>query len=134
MSGGSSRRYPPELRERAVRIVAEISDHHDSEWGAISEVARLLGVGCAETVRKWVRRHRPGQGLPTSPLSPTPRLAGFWVGGSLPRWPPRWSSMRSSRPSGPVNKRVLDLKDVVRHTDRGSQPGFGGRCNTACLD
>jgi transposase-like protein len=43
MSGGSSRRYPPELRERAVRMVAEISDQHDSEWAAISEVARLLG-------------------------------------------------------------------------------------------
>ena len=56
MSGGSSRRYPPELRERAVRMFAEISDQHDSEWAAISEVARLLGVGCAETVRKWVRQ------------------------------------------------------------------------------
>jgi transposase len=56
MSGGSSRRYPPELRERAVRIVAEISDQHESEWAAISEVARLLRVGCAETVRKWVRQ------------------------------------------------------------------------------
>jgi transposase-like protein len=51
MSGGSSRRYPPELRERAVRMVAEISDQHDSEWAAISEVARLLGVGTAET---WI--------------------------------------------------------------------------------
>ncbi|KAQ05161.1 hypothetical protein P478_01540, partial [Mycobacterium tuberculosis TKK_03_0036] len=48
MSGGSSRRYPPELRERAVRMVAEIRGQHDSEWAAISEVARLLGVGCAE--------------------------------------------------------------------------------------
>jgi transposase len=56
MSGGSSRRYPPELRERAVRMVAEIGDQHGSEWAAISEVARLLGVGCAETVRKWVRQ------------------------------------------------------------------------------
>jgi transposase len=56
MSGGSSRRYPPELRERAVRMVAEISGQHESEWAAISEVARLLGVGCAETVRKWVRQ------------------------------------------------------------------------------
>jgi transposase len=37
-------------------MVAEISDQHDSEWAAISEVARLLGVGCAETVRKWVRQ------------------------------------------------------------------------------
>ncbi len=42
MSGGSSRRYPPELRERAVRMVAEIRGQHDSEWAAISEVARLL--------------------------------------------------------------------------------------------
>ena len=58
MSGGSSRRYPPELRERAVRMVAEISAQYSSEWAAISEVARLLGVGCAETVRKWVARAR----------------------------------------------------------------------------
>ena len=56
MAGVSSRKYPPELRERAVRMVAEISNQHDSEWSAISEVARLLGVGCAETVRKWVRQ------------------------------------------------------------------------------
>ena len=56
MRGGSSRRYPPELRARAVRMVAEISDQHESEWAAISEVARLLGVGSAETVRKWVRQ------------------------------------------------------------------------------
>lgn len=56
MSGRTSRRYPPELRERAVRMVVEVSDRHDSEWAAISEVARLLGVGTAETVRKWVRQ------------------------------------------------------------------------------
>jgi len=62
MPGGSSRRYPPELREWAVRMVAEISAQHDSEWAAISEVARLLGVGCAETVRKWVRQGRVDSG------------------------------------------------------------------------
>ena len=37
-------------------MVTEISAQHDSEWAAISEVARLLGVGTAETVRKWVRQ------------------------------------------------------------------------------
>ena len=37
MSGGSSRRYPPELRERAVRMVAEIrADQHGSEWAGRS--------------------------------------------------------------------------------------------------
>jgi hypothetical protein len=29
----------PELRERAVRMVAEVNDQHGSEWAAISEVA-----------------------------------------------------------------------------------------------
>ena len=43
-------------------MVAEISDQHDSEWAAISEVARLLGVGCAETVRKWVRQAQVDDG------------------------------------------------------------------------
>ena len=69
MSGGSSRRYPPELRERAVRMVAEISDQHDSEWAAIGEVARLLGVGTAETVRKWVRQAQIDAGSRPGPTT-----------------------------------------------------------------
>jgi transposase len=56
MSGNASRRYPPELRERAVRMVAEVRGDHDSEWAAIGKVAQLLGVTSAETVRQWVRR------------------------------------------------------------------------------
>jgi len=56
MSGSASRRYPPELRERAVRMVAEIRSDHESEWAAIGKVAQLLGVTSAETVRQWVRR------------------------------------------------------------------------------
>lgn len=75
MSGGSSRRYPPELRERAVRMAAEISDQHDSEWAAISEVARLLGVGTAEAVRKWVRQAHRGELRPSSAHSLVNTLA-----------------------------------------------------------
>jgi transposase len=44
-------------------MVAEIRDQHDSEWAAISEVARLLGVGSAETVRKWVRQAQVDGGV-----------------------------------------------------------------------
>ena len=53
---GRRRGYPAELRDRAVRLVAESRQHHGSEWAAITSVAAKLGVGTAETVRKWVRQ------------------------------------------------------------------------------
>jgi transposase len=48
--------YPQELRERAVRMVAEIRPNYESEYAAIAAVAHKLGVGTAETLRKWVRQ------------------------------------------------------------------------------
>lgn len=56
MSGSVSRRYPPELRERAVRMVTEVRADHESEWAAMTRVAELLGVRTPETVRQWVRQ------------------------------------------------------------------------------
>jgi transposase len=58
--------YPPELRERAVRMVADVQGEYPSQWAAIGAVAAKLGIGSAETLRKWVRRveidagQRPG--------------------------------------------------------------------------
>jgi transposase len=49
---GRSVRYPRELRERAVRLVAECRADHDSEWEAMQSVAQKLGIGTTETVRK----------------------------------------------------------------------------------
>ena len=48
--------YPQELRERAVRMVAEVRPNYEHEYAAISAVAAKLGIGTPETVRKWVRR------------------------------------------------------------------------------
>lgn len=59
-------RYPQELKDRAVRLVVESRDDYESEWAAIESVARKLGIGSTETLRKWVRRaeidagQRPG--------------------------------------------------------------------------
>jgi transposase len=47
-------RYPQELRERAVRMVFEHQDEHDSQWAAICSIANKFGVS-HETLRKWVR-------------------------------------------------------------------------------
>lgn len=56
MPGDTRRRYPSELKERAVRMVAENVGEHESQWAAKTRVAELLGVGTPETVRKWVRQ------------------------------------------------------------------------------
>ncbi len=63
MSGSTSKRYPVELRERAVRMVGEIRADHESEWAAMTQVAQLLGVGTPETVRKWCRQVEVDTGL-----------------------------------------------------------------------
>jgi len=52
---GRQGKYPPELRERAVRMIAESRGDHASEWEAMGSVASKLGIGTTETVRKWVR-------------------------------------------------------------------------------
>ncbi len=56
MAGGRGQQYPGEIRERAVRMVAESRPDHGSEWEAMRSVASKLGIGTTETVRKWVRR------------------------------------------------------------------------------
>ena len=56
MSARTSKRYPVELRERAVRMVEEVRGDHESQWAAMNKVAELLGIGTVETVRKWCRQ------------------------------------------------------------------------------
>jgi transposase len=50
----SSRRYPAEIKERAVRMVAETIER-TGEPGAVSRIARQLGIG-VESLRSWVRQ------------------------------------------------------------------------------
>ncbi len=62
---GRARKYSPEVRERAVRLVFDHEHEHDSQWGAIRSVAEKIGC-TSETLRHWVRQaerdtgRRPG--------------------------------------------------------------------------
>lgn len=62
---GRRSRYPGEVKERAVRLVFEQQQTHESQWAAICSVASKLGC-TAETLRRWVRQierdagERPG--------------------------------------------------------------------------
>jgi hypothetical protein len=47
------------------------------------------------------------------------RIAGSWVGGWHQRWRPRWCSMRSSRPSGRVDKKVFSISKMLSTTQIG---------------
>jgi transposase len=49
----SQRRYPPELRDRAVRMVLDTIAQTGQRAGVITRVARQLGIG-TESPRSWV--------------------------------------------------------------------------------
>jgi transposase len=49
-------KYSVEMKAKAVRLVREHSGDYPSEWAAIGEIAKRLGIGSSETLRKWVRQ------------------------------------------------------------------------------
>ena len=46
-----SQQYPPELRERAVRMVGEARSNYDLQWAAINAVAQKLGSAPSPSAR-----------------------------------------------------------------------------------
>jgi len=55
-----------EVRERAVRLVHDQCDVHDSQWAAIRSVAEKIGCS-AEALRKWVRQREREVGARLGP-------------------------------------------------------------------
>ena len=57
-----AKRYSPEVRERAVRMVLEQQQEHSSQWATIQSIASK--IGCThETLRRWVRQTERDQGI-----------------------------------------------------------------------
>ena len=55
------KRYSPEARERAVRMVFEHREDYASQWEAIESISSKIGC-TAETLRRWVRQSEIDQG------------------------------------------------------------------------
>src|SRR6266699_2253545 len=61
----TQRRYSPELRERAVRMVLQLREETGERHGSVKRVAEQLDIG-VESLRSWVKQHeidlgeRPG--------------------------------------------------------------------------
>src|SRR5699024_10782725 len=55
----STKRYPAELKQRAVRMVLECEKDYESRYGAIKAVAKKLNIG-PESLRLWVKKETDG--------------------------------------------------------------------------
>jgi len=52
----SQKRYPPELRERAVKMARDaIAEQGGQSFGVVTQVAKQLGVG-VESLRGWLKQ------------------------------------------------------------------------------
>jgi transposase len=55
------RRFPPEVRERAVRMLLDHRDEYPSQWQAIRSIAGKFDMS-PETLRAWIRQHEIDNG------------------------------------------------------------------------
>lgn len=58
----TSKKFSPEVRERAVRMVLEHRGEYPSLWAAVESIASK--VGCVpQTLLGWVKRHEVDSGV-----------------------------------------------------------------------
>ncbi len=56
------KRYSPEVRDRAIRMVTDHRGEYESTWKACQSVAQKLGM-TPETLRVWVRQAQIDTGV-----------------------------------------------------------------------
>ena len=57
----STKRFSPEVRERAVRLVFDQEREHNSQWACIEAIAPKIGC-TPQTLRTWVKQAKIDQG------------------------------------------------------------------------
>ena len=75
----AQRKYPDELRERAVKMVFEVREREGKGHGELARVARQLGVH-REALRSWVKQVIRRHGKFKDRLT---RRALAWSGGAI---------------------------------------------------
>ena len=62
MASKTTKRFSPEVRARAVRLVFEHEKDHPSRWAAVSSIAAKIGC-TAQSLNEWVRRAEVDSGV-----------------------------------------------------------------------
>ena len=57
----STKRFPPKVRERAVRLVFDQEREHNSQWACIEAIAPKIGC-TPQTLRTWVKQAEVDEG------------------------------------------------------------------------
>jgi transposase-like protein len=55
MTGKTTKKFSPEVRDRAVRIVLDDERDHPSRWAAVVSIAAKIGC-TGQTLNEWVKK------------------------------------------------------------------------------
>ena len=62
MTGKTAKKFSPEVRARAVRMVLDHASEHPSRWAAVTSIA--VKIGCTpQTLHDWVKKVEVHSGL-----------------------------------------------------------------------
>ena len=60
----TTNKFAPEVRERAVRMVADHERDYPSRWAAVVSIAEKIGC-VPQTLHEWVKKAEVSSGKPT---------------------------------------------------------------------